>query len=63
MDILQFLATKWWLILVVIAAIIALIKLVPRYKIAPPDTALIISGLMRRSYKVRTPDGSGRTAA
>ena len=61
MNILQFLMTKWWVILVAIAAIIALIKLVPRYKIAPPDTALIISGLMRRSYKVRTPDGSVAT--
>ena len=61
MDFAQFLLTKWWVILVVIAAIFALIKLVPRYKIAPPDTALIISGLMRRSYKVRTPDGSVTT--
>lgn len=58
---LQFLMTKWWVILIVIAAIIILIKLVPRYKVAPPDTALIISGLMRRSYKVRTPDGSVAT--
>ena len=39
MDFAQFLLTKWWVILVVIAAIFALIKLVPRYKIAPPDTA------------------------
>ena len=57
MDILQFLMTKWWIILIVAVGIFALIKLVPRYKVAPPDTALIISGLMRRSYKVRTPDG------
>ena len=61
MDILQFLATRWWVILIAIGVIFALIKLVPRYKIAPPDTALIISGLMRRSYKVRTPDGSVAT--
>ena len=61
MDIMQFLATRWWLVLVAAAVIFALVKLVPRYKIAPPDTALIISGLMRRSYKVRTPDGSVAT--
>ena len=55
---LAFLQEKWWLILLTIAAIIALVKLCPRYKIAPPDTALIISGLLRRNYKVRNPDGS-----
>jgi len=56
--VLQFLMEKWWLVLAVLAGIYVLIKLVPRYKIAPPDTALIISGLLRRSYKVRNPDGS-----
>ena len=56
--VLDFLAAKWWLIPVVIVGLIVLIKLVPRYKIAPPDTALIISGLLRRSYKVRNPDGT-----
>ena len=56
--ILQFLITRWWILLIAIAAVIMLIKLVPRYKIAPPDTALIISGLMRRNYKVRNADGS-----
>ena len=61
MDILQFLISKWWVLLVIAAVIFALIKLVPRYKVAPPDTALIISGLMRRSYKVRTPDGGTAT--
>ena len=61
MDILQFLMTKWWVLLIIVAAIFALIKLVPRYKVAPPDTALIISGLMRRSYKVRMPDGNVTT--
>ena len=35
-----------------------LIKFFPRYRIAPPDTALIISGLIRHKYKVRTPDGT-----
>ena len=57
-GILQFLSQKWWLILVILAALYVLFKLVPRYKVAPPDTALIISGLMRRTYKVRTPDGN-----
>ena len=61
MDILQFLVTRWWVLLIVAGAIFALVKLVPRYKVAPPDTALIISGLMRRSYKVRMPDGSVAT--
>ena len=56
--VLQFLMEKWWLILVCIVGLIVLIRLVPRYKIAPPDTALIISGLLRRSYKVRNPDGT-----
>ena len=57
-GVLEFLSTKWWVILVGIAAIFAAVKLLPRYKIAPPDTALIISGLLRRNYKVRTPDGN-----
>ena len=57
-PILEFLSTKWWMILAGIVLIIAAVKLLPRYKIAPPDTALIISGLLRRSYKVRNPDGT-----
>jgi len=57
-NVLNFLAEKWWMIPVALAVIIALVKLLPRYKVAPPDTALIISGLLRRNYKVRTPDGS-----
>ena len=48
----------WWIIPVAIIALIILIKLLPRYKIAPPDTAFIISGLLRRNYKVRNPDGT-----
>ena len=56
--VLDFLTTKWWVILAVIVAIVVAVKLLPRYKIAPPDTALIISGLLRRNYKVRNPDGS-----
>ncbi|MBR1683923.1 MAG: flotillin family protein [Clostridia bacterium] len=55
---LNFLATKWWVILLILLGGYILLKLVPRYKIAPPDTALIISGLLRRSYKVRNPDGT-----
>jgi len=57
-PVLQFLSENWWVILAVIAGIIAAVKLLPRYKVAPPDTALIISGLIRRSYKVRNPDGT-----
>ncbi len=48
----------WWVIPVGIIVLIILIKLLPRYKIAPPDTAFIISGLLRRNYKVRNPDGT-----
>ena len=57
-QILTFLSQYWWVIPVGIIALIILLKFVPRYRIAPPDTAFIISGLLRRSYKVRNPDGS-----
>ena len=57
-DFLNFLETGWYWILIAIVGIIILIKFIPRYKIAPPDTALIISGLIRRNYKVRNPDGT-----
>ena len=57
-SVLDFLAARWWAILLIAAGIFALIKLFPRYKVAPPDTALIISGLLRRNYKVRNPDGT-----
>lgn len=57
-GILDFFLTKWWTILLAILAVAAVIKFFPRYKIAPPDTALIISGLLRRNYKVRNPDGT-----
>ena len=56
--VLHFLATDWWVILIVIAAVAAIIGFCPRYRIAPPDTAFIISGLLRRNYKVRNPDGT-----
>ena len=52
------LQTYWWVIPVAVAAIFVLVKLVPRYIIAPPDTAMIISGIIRRNYKVRNPDGT-----
>ena len=58
MDIVDFLAKNWYWFIIGIAALIILVKFLPRYKIAPPDTALIISGLIRRQYKVRNPDGS-----
>ena len=57
-DILDFLKNNWYWFLIGLAALILLVKFFPRYKIAPPDTALIISGLIRRHYKVRTPDGT-----
>ena len=57
-DFLAWLQTNWYWILIAIAAIIFILKFIPRYKIAPPDTALIISGLIRRNYKVRNADGT-----
>lgn len=57
-DVLRFLQNYWYWIIIGIVALIILIKFLPRYKIAPPDTALIISGLIRRRYKVRSPDGA-----
>ena len=60
-DILVWLQNNWYWILVGIVALILVLKFIPRYKIAPPDTALIISGLIRRNYKVRNPDGTVST--
>ena len=60
-NILSFLQTDWYWILIGIAALVLLLKFLPRYKIAPPDRALIISGLIRRNYKVRNPDGTVAT--
>ena len=60
-NILGFLQTNWYWFLIGIAAFILLLKFLPRYKIAPPDTALIISGPIRRNYKVRNADGTVST--
>ena len=60
-DVLQFLQNYWYWILIGIVGLILLLKFIPRYKIAPPDTALIISGIIRRNYKVRNPDGTVST--
>ncbi len=57
-TVLDFLRLNWYWILLGIFILIILIKFLPRYKIAAPDTALIISGLLRRNYKVRNPDGT-----
>ncbi|MDO5435023.1 MAG: SPFH domain-containing protein [Clostridia bacterium] len=57
-DILFFLQHNWYWVLIGIVVFIILVKFIPRYKIASPDTALIISGLLRRNYKVRNPDGT-----
>ena len=51
-------AANWWIIPLAIVALVLLLCFLPRYKIAPPDTAFIISGLLRRKYKVRSPDGT-----
>ena len=60
-EVLKFLQDNWYWCLAGIAGLIILIKFIPRYRIAPPDTALIISGLLRRNYKVRNADGSVST--
>ena len=60
-NIIHFIETSWHWILIGIVALILLLKFLPRYKIAPPDKALIISGLIRRNYKVRDTDGSVST--
>lgn len=50
--------SRWPLIVFVALLVIAILMFFPRYIIASPDTALIISGLLRRHYKVRNPDGT-----
>ena len=60
-NILTFLQASWHWVLIGLAVLILLLKFLPRYKIAPPDKALIISGLIRRNYKVRDTDGSVST--
>ena len=48
-SVFSFLKDNWYWILIGLAALIFIIKFLPRYKIAPPDKALIISGLIRRN--------------
>ena len=60
-NVVPFLQANWHWFLIGIAVLILLLKFLPRYKIAPPDTALIISGLLRRNYKVRNADGTVST--
>lgn len=55
---LESLVDHWYWLPIGLVILIVLVKFLPRYKIAPPDTALIISGLLRRRYKVRNMDGS-----
>ena len=55
---LENLVNHWYWLPIGLVILIVLVKFLPRYKIAPPDTALIISGLLRRRYKVRNMDGS-----
>ena len=58
LEFLQTLLGNWYWVLIGIAVLVVLIKFLPRYRIAPPDTALIISGILRRNYKVRNADGT-----
>ena len=60
-DFLNWLGNNWHWVIIAVAALILILKFFPRYKIAPPDKALIISGLIRRNYKVRNPDGTVST--
>ena len=60
-NIINFIQTSWHWVLIGIAALIILLRFMPRYRIAPPDTAMIISGLIRRNYKVRNSDGTVST--
>ena len=60
-NVLLFVQQHWQWMLIGLVLLIILLKFFPRYKIAPPDTALIISGLLRRNYKVRNTDGSVST--
>lgn len=55
---LTFLQHNWYWFIVGIVGFILLLAFLPRYLIAPPDNALIISGLVRRRYKVRSVDGT-----
>ncbi len=55
------LSQYWYWIPIGIVILFLLVKLLPRYVIAPPDTALIVSGLVRHNYKVRNPDGTTST--
>ena len=57
-EFLEWLTQYWFWIPIGLVILLILIKFFPRYKIAPPDTALIISGLFRRNYKVRNLDGT-----
>ncbi len=60
-DVMRFLQANWVWIVIAVGVIILLFKFFPRYKVAPPDTALIISGFFRRNYKVRNADGTVST--
>ena len=57
----SFLTRNWYWILIGIGALILVLKFFPRYRIAPPDKAMIISGLIRRNYRTRNSDGSTST--
>jgi len=54
----NFFAAHWLSIIIGVIVFVLVILFFPRYRIAPPDTALIISGFFRRNYKVRNPDGT-----
>ena len=52
-----FLAGGWTTVAIVIGAIILISIFVPKYIVAPPNVAYIISGLTKRRYRVRTAGG------
>lgn len=57
-EVLAFLGANWYLFVIGAIALVLILLFCPRYKIAPPDEALIISGFIRRKYKVRSSDGT-----
>jgi len=57
MEIMDMLQTYGWTIVIAIAVLLLLILFFPRYMKVPPNCALVISGFIRRRYKVKDSDG------
>ena len=47
MDI-NWLIRNWWMLPLALVIVVLVYKFFPRYRIAPPDTAFIISGLYQK---------------